>query len=111
MKEGIVKTNIIIEKPVSECLVIKIPTNSLPVSLKTGTSIVEEIKKFCEKVKRQRLTDKLERFLKRAYEAEEKKNYFRAGRAFALALLCEGKLKEDVEGNAFAYVYSAMPVY
>ncbi len=52
----------------------------------------------------------LERFLAIACDAEDKGDYFKATRAFVLALFCEGRLQPD-SGNAWAYVYSAMPVY
>lgn len=58
----------------------------------------------------QRLVEKLERFLERACKAEEKKDYCRAARAYALALYCEGMLQTDVD-NGCAYVRQAMPIY
>jgi hypothetical protein len=58
----------------------------------------------------ERLAEKVERFLAIACKAEGKRNYFRAARAFALALFCEGRLRPDVE-DACVYVRQAMPVY
>ena len=110
MKQEMVINDIVVETQESKCLVIKVQTDSLPVSLKIGTVTVEEIKTLCEKVKRQRLAVKLESFLQRAYIAEEKKNYFRARRAFVLALYCEGKLRTDGR-DACGYVRASLPVY
>ncbi len=56
------------------------------------------------------LTTKLERFLSRACEAEDKRDYLRSGRYFVLALYCEAKLQAD-QANIYEYVRSAMPVY
>jgi lipid A disaccharide synthetase len=91
-------------------LVIEVPVASLPNSLRSGELIAEEIKAFCEKVRRQRLAEKLERFLQRAYVAEEKRNYFRSARAFVWALYCEGMLRTN-DSDAYRYVQQAMPVY
>jgi lipid A disaccharide synthetase len=101
---------ITIQKVESRCLVIEVPVASLPNSLRSGEVIAEEIKVLCEKAKRERLVRKLERFLERAHEAEEKRDYFRAGRAFVLALLCEGRLRPEVT-DPCGYVRNAMPVY
>jgi len=60
--------------------------------------------------KAERLAKKIECFLTRACVAEEKCDYFKAGRCFAMALLCEGRLLTDGKG-AYAYVLSAMPVF
>ena len=109
-KEAVINT-ITIEPTKTGCLVIEMPVTFLPNSLRSGKIIAEEIKALCEKTTRERLVNKLERFLQRAYIAEGKKDYFRAGRAFALALFCEGRLKNDVKANAYTYVLSAMPVY
>lgn len=62
----------------------------------------------CKKM--QRLMSKFERFLCLACRAEQRGDYFRAGRCFVLALLCEGRIK--TKGNAaYTYVLAAMPVY
>ena len=109
-KEAVINT-ITIEPTKTGRLVIEAPVTFLPNSLRSGKIIAEETKALCEKATRERLVNKLERFLKRASKAEGEKDYFRAGRAFALALLCEGRLKDDVKANAYTYVLSAMPVY
>ena len=110
MREEKTISSIMIQKVESERLVIKIPVASLPSSLRSGEVIAEAIKVLCGKVETERLAEKLERFLERAYKAEGKKNYFRAARAYALALYCEGMLQTDVD-NGCAYVRQAMPVY
>lgn len=56
------------------------------------------------------MNEKLESFLVRACEAEEKHNYAEAERLFRLALYCEGRLRYDVT-NAKEYVDQAGPVY
>ncbi|MFC1675944.1 hypothetical protein ACFL3G_02640 [Planctomycetota bacterium] len=60
--------------------------------------------------KRQHFKERLQCFLDRACEAEEKKDYFTAGRLFRLALFSEAKLRPDVN-NAYGYIYKAMPIY
>jgi hypothetical protein len=101
---------ITIRKVEGRRLVIEVPVAALPNSLKSGEIIAEEVKALCEKAKRGRLAGKRERFFKRAYEAEEEGDYFRAGRAFVLALLCEGRLRPEVT-DPCGYVRDAMPVY
>jgi hypothetical protein len=53
---------------------------------------------------------RLERFLTIAIQAEADHDYLRAGRAFVLALFCEGRLHNDV-ANPWTYIFQAMPVY
>jgi hypothetical protein len=53
---------------------------------------------------------RLERFLTIAIQAEAELDYFRAGRAFVLALFCEGRVRDDVT-NPWTYIFQAMPVY
>ena len=53
---------------------------------------------------------RVDRFLALACEAEAAGDYPKAGHAFVIALLCEGRLRPDVRG-CWEYVYSAMPVY
>lgn len=94
----------------SESLLIEVPAVSVPRSLRSGEEIANAIKSLLEKAKRASLEERLERFLKRAQEAEAKENHFRAGRAFALALYCDGMLRSEVT-DACGYVRHAMPVY
>lgn len=94
----------------NKSLLIEVPAVSVPCCLRSGKEIADAIKRLFEKTKRTRLEEKRERFLKRAGEAEAKENYFRAARAFALALLCEGRLRDEVK-DACGYVRHAMPVY
>jgi len=91
-------------------LTIEVPATSIPPSLRSGKEIADSIKKFLEETERAHLEERLSRFLKRAHEAETNGNYFRAGRAFALALLCEGRLRDEVT-DVCGYVRHAMPVY
>ena len=94
----------------SESLLIEVPVVSVPPSLRSGEEIANAIKRLFDKTKKAHLERKLESFLKRAHEAEARQNYFRAARAFALALLCEGRLRPEVT-DACGYVRHAMPVY
>jgi len=51
---------------------------------------------------------RLERFLAIASQAEH--DYFMAGRAFVLALFCEGKLQGKSD-SLWQHVYPCMPMY
>ena len=53
---------------------------------------------------------RLVRFLAVAIQAEAERDYFRAGRAFVLALLCEGRLQGDFD-NPWQHVYKCVPIY
>lgn len=75
--------------------------------MSTETKTTGDVEKV-EKVNR--LMTKLELFLNRACRAEEKQDYFKAGRCFALALLCEGQLLTDGK-LTYTYVLTTMPVY
>jgi hypothetical protein len=94
----------------SKSLFIEVPAVSVPPCLRSGQQIVDEIEKLFERTTKARLEKKLERFLKRAQEGEAKKDYLRAGRAFALALYCDGMLRPEVT-DPWGYVCRAMPVY
>jgi len=102
--------NTVTQKADRGCLLFEVPVVSIPPSLRSGEAIAEAIKSLLEKAKRERLEKRLERFLKRADKAEAKENYRRAARAFALALLCKGRLRDEVT-DACGYVRRAMPVY
>ena len=93
----------------SGCLVIEVPVASLPNSLSSGEAVAEAIKALREKAKKERLANKLEGFLQRAYLAEGKGDYFRSARAFVWALYCEGKLRTN--WDACRYVRESLPVY
>jgi len=56
------------------------------------------------------LSKRLERSLALACQAEFRGDYLRAGRAFVIALLCEGRLRPDVQ-SPWDHVFKAMPVY
>jgi hypothetical protein len=60
--------------------------------------------------RREYWTIRQERFLEIASQAEAQRDYFTAGRAFVLALFCEGRLRDNVK-NPWAYIFQAMPVY
>jgi len=109
MEEMTIRSSMI-QRAESECLLIEVPAVSVPISLRSGEAIADAIKTLFEKTKRQRLEKKLEGFLKRAHEAEVRENYFRAARAFALALYCDGMLRPEVD-DACAYVRQALPIY
>ena len=109
MKEKTI-SSIAMKKAENGCLVIKLAVAPLPVPLRSGRVIAEAISVLCEKAERECLLGKLERFFKRAYKAEEEKDYFRAARAFTLAIYCEAKLQPDVD-NTCGYVREALPVY
>ena len=94
----------------SQTLLIEVPAGGVPPSIRSGKEIVDVIHGLFEKTIKARLERKLERFLKRAHEAEAKENHFRAGRALALALYCEGMLRHEVT-DPCGYVRQAMPVY
>lgn len=94
----------------SESLLIEVPAVSVPPSLRSGEEIVDVIQRLFEKTITSRLERKLERFLKRAQKAEAKQNRFKAARAFALALYCDGILRPEVT-DPCGYVRHAMPVY
>jgi hypothetical protein len=93
-----------------EFLIIEVPATSIPPSLRSGKEIADSIKRFLEETERAHLEKRLNRFLKRAHEAETNGNYFRAGRAFVLALFCEGRQRNEVT-DVCEYVRHAMPVY
>ena len=86
------------------------PTTDVSIELGPENTSDKEVAVKDDTEKCQQLAIKLERFLKRACDAEEKKNDVRAARAFVLALYCEGKLRPDVE-NPCSYVRQALPVY
>jgi hypothetical protein len=110
IKQEITIACTMIQTTQNKSLLIEVPALSVPPSLRSGEHFAGAIKKLFERTNKARLERKLERFLKRAREAEVRQNYFRATRSFALALLCEGRLRDDVT-DAYGYVRHAMPVY
>jgi hypothetical protein len=110
MTEKITIRSTMVQGAESASFLIEVPAVSVPPCLRSGQQIVDEIEKLFERTKKARLEKKLERFLKRAHEAEAKENHFRAGRALALALYCEGMLRHEVT-DPCGYVRQAMPVY
>ena len=110
MNEEMQMNSTVIQKAERGCLLFEVPAVYIPPSLRSGEAIAEAIKSLLEKAKRARLEKRLERFLKRAQEAEARQNRFRAARAFALALYCDGMLRPEVT-DACGYVRGALPVY
>ena len=51
-----------------------------------------------------------ESFLVIAGQAEAEHDYFRAGRAFVLALFCEGRIQGTFD-DPWQHVYQCMPIY
>jgi hypothetical protein len=68
---------------------------------------VGEAEKMDEKSKR--LMAKLERFLSRACQAEQRENYLKASRCFLFAVYCEAHLRNVV--GVYEYTRSVLPVY
>jgi hypothetical protein len=91
-------------------LLIEVPVVFIPPSLRSGKGIADSIEEFLAETQRANLRMRFDRFLKRSHEAEAKGDYCRAARAFALALLCEGRLRDEVT-DPCGYVRHAMPVY
>ena len=75
----------------------------------SGTQCDSDLDALVSKRKKEHIQAKVEHFLTCACEAEERGDYFRAGRYFVRALYCEGKLRNN--GSRYAYVWSALPLY
>lgn len=101
---------IITQKAENGRFLFEVPAASVPPSLRSGQMIADTIKRLIEEAQKARLVKRREQFLKHAEKAEKMGNDFRAGRAFALTMYCDGLLRPDVL-DAYAYVRSAMPVY
>lgn len=111
MKSEIAVKSTVSQKAENGSLLFEVSVVSIPPSLRSGKAIAETIERLLEKERRARLERRRERFLKWAYEAEAVGNRFRAGRAFVLALYCDGLLRTPEVSDACGYVRSTLPVY